>query len=381
MINIQENSFQKIKDYIDIKYYDLFYYNKFRNGVTLSITDQDNNLYGFINDNIEIPIFVPSKNIGIAADSFIEYLKYKNINTCKILFNEKIIDIYQKKQKLKIERYDIIDIYNFDFSLILIKDETLYHKGAKIKQNYIDENGDIIVTIYFEDIIGDRLIFNKISNNRLLGFKKHIVWWTETNEVGLEKYLNVKKISRKEEGDILRIRRQRQISNLENLAMGTAAEALMLVIYDHYDKEISNYINRRSKEFENNMNTELNETIIYYLNIKLPHEFDEYLIDLEYDSDNNKYTFYINANYENCYFYHYGEINNEYVLYNLNDELAKDKTMKCKYIEFVDKKYKFEIEISEREWIDDKYHLILPISVKEYILHEIDETQHENIQL
>jgi len=364
MINIQINTFQKIKDYIDIKYYDLFYYNKFRSGTTLSITDENNNLYGFINDDIEIPLFIPNKNIGIASDSFIKYLEYKGLNSMKIKFNNEIKTIYQNKPKLKIERYDIVDPLNFDFSIILMKAESLIHKGMKIKQDYIDDNEDIIVTKYYEDVIGNRIIFGKLSENRIIGLQVRIVWWTETNEIGLEKIVEVKKFSRQEEGDRLKTYRSRQISNLKGLAMGTDAEQVVDLIYAHYDDKIYKYINHGTSEFLSALTYETDPTINYYLNISIPninvYDFDESDFYLSGESYfiNNKIT------YDNCIAKMQQTITGV-MKYN-NEDINIQVYLENEY-------YKIKILNSDFIPMSGNYIIIFNNIIKDYIIHEIDE--------
>jgi len=364
MINIQINTFQKVKDYIDIKYYDLFYYNNFRSGSTLSITDEFNNLYGFINDDIEIPLFIPNKDIGIASDSFIKYLEYKGVNSMKIKFNDQIKTVYQNIPKLKIERYDIVDPLNFDFSIILMKDESLIHKGKKIKQNYIDNNGDIIVTKYYEDIIGNRIIFGKLSENRIIGLQVRIVWWTETNEIGLEKTVEVKKFSRQEEGERLKIYRSRQIANLKGLAMGTDAEIVVDKLYEYYDDEIYKYINHGTSEFLSALTYETDPTINYYLNISIPninvYDFDEsdfYMID-NYYYINNEIT------YDNCIAKMQETISGilKYGDSDINIQVSIE-----------DNYYKLKILDSNFIPMSGTYIIIFNNIIKDYIIHEIDE--------
>jgi len=363
MINIQVNTFQKIKNHIDEKYDDLFYYNKFRDGITLSITDENNNLYGFINDDIEIPIFIPNQNIGIAADSFNKYLEYKGLNEKVIKFENAIKTIFLNKPKLKIERYGVDDVLTFDFSIILKKDETLIHKGKKIRQDYIDDNDDIIVSKYYEDVIGNRIIFGKLSENRIIGMKIRIVWWSEGNEVGLEKTVNVKKFSRQEEGERLKTYRSRQIANLKGLAMGTDAEQVVDLIYAQYDDEIYRYINHGTNEFLTALNNEVDPIINHYLNISIPNinicdidEEDFYLLD-------NYYYYNDKITYDNCIAKMQTPI--------LGSLKSNDISISIE-ISLEDEYYKLKIIEPGFTPSSGNYIIIYNNIIKDYIQHEID---------
>jgi len=365
MIKIQINTNTKLKTYIDNKYHTLLSYNKFLSGTTLSIIDDETNiLYGLINDNIEIPLFIPNKYIGIATESFKKYLEYKGLKKCKIKYNDVVKTIYLKKSKLKIERYNIDDPLNFDFSLILMKDKTIIHKGKKIRQDYIDSNNDIIVTKYYEDIIGDRVIFGKISKNRIIGLQIHIVWWNELNEIGLEKNVEVKKFSRQEEGERLKNYRNRQISNLKGLAIGTEAEAIVDIIYEHYDNEIYKYINHGTNEFLSALTYETDSTINQYLNMSIPN------INI-YDFNEN--DFYISGS---SYY-----LNDKITYDNCIAKMQKNITGILKYnntdinidVELVDNYYK--IKILDKDFIPQSGNYIILYNniLKDYIIHEIDD--------
>jgi hypothetical protein len=365
MIKIEINKNIKLKNYIDEKYYSILSYNKFLSGTTLSIIDDETNtLYGLINDDIEIPLFIPNKYIGIAADSFIKYLEYKHLNSCVIKYNDIIKTIYLEKPKLKIERYGIDEPLNFDFSIILMKDETLIHKGKKIRQDYIDNNNDIIVSKFYEDIIGDRIIFGKLSQNRIIGLQIRIVWWTETNEIGMEKIVEVKKFSRQEEGERLKTYRSRQISNLKGLSMGTDAEPVVDIIYEHYDDEIYKYINHGTNEFLSALTNETDQTMNYYLNISIPN------INI-YDFNEN--DFYLSGS---SYY-----INDKITYNNCIAQLQENITGVLKYnnididieIELLDNNYKIKILDDNFEPQSGNYIIIYNNKLKDYIIHEIDE--------
>ena len=364
MIEITINTLDKILNYIDDKYSSLIIDNEFISGTTLSITDENGQVYGFINDEIETPVFIPNKDIGFASDSFLKYLEYKGINSIDIKIENEIKTIYQNRPKLKIERYNIDDVYNFDFSIILMKDEALIHKGKKIQQDYIDENGDIIVTKYYQDVIGDRLIFGEISSNRLIGLQIKIIWWTETNEIGLEKIVEVKKFSRQEEGERLKNYRNRQISNLKGLAIGTEAEAIVDIIYEHYDNEIYKYINHGTNEFLSALTYETDSTINQYLNMSIPN------INI-YDFNEN--DFYISGS---SYY-----LNDKITYDNCIAKMQKNITGILKYnntdinidVELVDNYYK--IKILDKDFIPQSGNYIILYNniLKDYIIHEIDD--------
>jgi len=362
MIEIKINTIDKILNYIDDKYFILIDDNSFLSGTTLSITD-NKNVYGFINDDIEIPLFIPNKDIGIASNSFLKYLEYKGINSCLINFNDEIKTIYQNKPKLKIERYNIDDIYNFDFSIILMKDEAIIHKGKKIQQDYIDKNGDVIVSKYYQDIIGNRIIFGEISSNRIIGLQIKIIWWTETNEIGLEKIVDVKKFSRQEEGERLKNYRIRQIDNLKGLAMGTAAETVVDIIYEHYDSEIYKYINHGTDEFLSALTYETDSTINYYLNISIPNINVYNLETKDFYLSGDSYFFNNEITYDNCI----AKVNN-----TLGGVVIVDGVELDIDVEIIDNYYK--ITILDNDFIpsDNQYIIKFNNIIKDYILHEVD---------
>jgi hypothetical protein len=363
MIEIKINTVSKIRNYIDDKYDDLLYYNGFKSGTTLSITDENGQVYGFINDEIETPVFIPNKDIGFASESFIKYLEYKGINSIDIKIENEIKTIYQNKPKLKIERYNIDDVYNFDFSIILAKDEAIIHKGKKIQQDYVDKNGDVIVSKYYQDVIGDRIIFGEISSNRLIGLQIKIIWWTENNEIGLEKIVEVKKFSRQEEGERLKNYRARQIDNLKGLAMGTDAEPVVDAIYEYYDSDIYKYINHGTGEFLSSLTYETDPTINYYLGIEIPKIITYDFLETDFYLSGSNYFVDIEMNYYNC-------------IIKMNNQISgkmNDIDISTEIIDKDNVKY-FKNKILDTSFIpeDKEYTFIFYNTIKDYILHEID---------
>jgi len=371
MINIELYTENYILDLIDDKYFYLIDKNSFLSGTTLVIKDELNNIYGFINDNIDIPLFIPNKYIGIASDSFTQYLIYKKLEQCNIKFQDTVKTIYLNKPKLKIERYNIDDIENFDFSLLLIKDEPIIYKGKKIIQNYIDINNDIIVTKYNIEKYGDRIIFDIVSPNRLLSLDIEIIWWTEDNKIGFKKNVTVKHFNRQEEGERLRNIRLRQISNLTGLALGTNAEPIVDLLYKNYSNEINLYIEQNTLDFLSAITYETDDTLKYYLNINIPtinYCESKYITSSETGNYLN-----INLNYHN------------YML--LMNEPMSSTTVLIKtvnngnlngYFYSKDENNNITLKITDNINFDISdeisFTLIYYNTIRQHIIHEIDET-------
>jgi len=365
MITIQINTFTKIKNYIDGKYDDLFYYNSFKSGTTLSITDENNQIYGLINDGIDIPLFIPNKDLGIASETFMKYLEYKGINSCDIQFNDEVKTIYQNKSKLKIERYDIDDIENFDFTLILIKIQPVIHKGKKLQQNYVDKNGDIIVTKYYHEIIGDRIIFGKISTNRLIGMSVEIIWWDENNEIGLTKNIKVKEFSRQEEGERYKSYRDRQLANLKGLSIGTDAEPVVNYIYEYYNDLIYEYITQGNDKWLLQLESEIEQPISTYLAIDIPN-INSYDLDLDdfYVVD-NIYYYDVPLNYDNCMIKMHQTGIGYKIIFDGEEHVGL-------VTDIQDDFYTIQLDFIPIE--TNSYTIIYTSSIKDYIVHEINPT-------
>ena len=365
MITIQINTFSNIEKYIDEKYNNLFSNNNFKSGTTLSITDENSQIYGFINDNIDKPLFIPNKDIGIASETFTKYLIYKGINSCDIIFNNEIKTIYQNKPKIKIERYGIDDIYNFDFTLLLIKSQPIIHKGKKLQQDYVDINGDIIVSKYYNEIIGDRFIFGNISSNRLIGMSVRIVWWTENGEIGLEKNIKVKEFSRQEEGERYRSYRDRQLANLKGMAIGTDAEPVVNYIYEYYNDIIYEYITQGNDRFQIALENETNQTISNYLSIDIPN-INKYDLDSDdFYTEDDVYYYDVPLNYDNCMIKMHQSGIGYKIIFDSEEHVGLVTNIQDDF-------YTIQLDFIPDE--TNTYTIIYNSSIKDYIIHEINPT-------
>ena len=297
--------------------------------------------------------------------------------------NEDSIEFENRKRysDLKIIKWiddDVIKHQDFDFTLVLLKDEPLFHKGIKIMQDYLDpETEELIVRKYYQEIIGDRLIFGEISPNRILKLKIKIEWFGFDNNIGSTKEQIVKKFNREEEGERKYQRRQRQIANLKSMAMGTAAEPVVDAIYTYYDEEVRYYINQGTSVFLESLNNEENSTILYYLNIKIPRFHTEQLTITDYieNEESGNFEFTIEKDYLNCMlqFLETGTTIN--VVSDLPGYTESDDNQSIIFLGEFNNSYKFEIDDSNFIRQNANFILNWNNTIKDYIVHEIDDTK------
>lgn len=297
--------------------------------------------------------------------------KWDIINNTVILNDDESIELENRKtySNLKIIKWiddSIIKHKDFDFTLVLLKDEPIYYKGEKKIQNYLDpETNEIVVKKYYNEIIGDRLIYGVVSPNRIIGLEIKIVWYSFDNLVSSEKNQIVKNFNREEEGERRLKKRQRQISNLKGMAMGTAAEPIVDDIYTYYDEQVRFYINQGTSIFYDALINETNQTILYYLNILIPKTYDfelnisDYIINV-----NGLYRFSLQEDYYN---YMIKYLKSGYIL-NVEWNFVLNE---IEYIGIENNKFIFEIK--DEYFIRDytKIKLKWSNTIKYYIIHEI----------
>lgn len=304
--------------------------------------------------------------------------KWDEINN-KVIFNDdaKSIELENRKTYSNLRIIKFIDDNeikhkDFDFTLVLLKDEPLYHKGLKIKQDYLDpETEELIVSKHYSEIIGDRIIFGKTSPNRILGLEIRIDWYDFYGNVGSTKIQKVKKFNREEEGERKLVRRQRQIAILKALALGTPAEPVVDAIYTYYDEQVRFYINQGTSVFYDALMNETDSTMLYYLNIKLPRTHTENLIISDYiKNDDDNYEFTIDKDYSNCMLQFIDTGTTLNVSGTIPGYTENDNNT-VKYLGFFDNKIKFEIVDSNFIRQDGVMTIYWKNTIKDYIIHEI----------
>lgn len=170
---------------------------------------------------------------------------------------------------LKIERYlkrDNRDVTTKDYTLEArpkLRAVSHYDKGSvKTKTEYYGHGDEVVVRNLYTDIV---------ENGVFVGVKIVHQWLANDETVGRELEEDVI-MNKGVAFDYLRKRRQRLISYLQITANGTPIESHVATILRFYKNEIELFIQGATKDFEDKVKAEKDETIVQLLSIVLDAE-------------------------------------------------------------------------------------------------------------
>lgn len=145
-----------------------------------------------------------------------------------------------------------------------------YARGYKIYSKYF-------TTPNFEDeitvpavSIDYSLIYDQSGN---LTGEKRIITWYDTNDKAVFTKTSIESYSAKDAAKILKDIRETRILYLQNPEgefINEQVRAYITLLFNHYKQQVSDYILSGSKDFENAINNETDQTILAILNAQLP---------------------------------------------------------------------------------------------------------------